>query len=153
MFIVSLCGIFRRAIKLRTVPAAIGLALLSSVLPGAFGGMLLWGLAYLFGQLQFGDAGKWHALAWGPPVLVGVFSLVVVLHLGLVGIAFPDSGREWWSRLGAWLCIYSLRLAWTGHPVDLWPAAARAGSEGRCRGQPDVGGDNDRRIMGGAKRR
>src|SRR5882724_2273380 len=79
MFIVSLCGIFRSAIKLRQAPAAIGLALLSSVVPGAFGGILLWGWAYLFGQLQFGDAGKWHALAWGPPVLVGVFALVVVL--------------------------------------------------------------------------
>jgi len=112
MFIVSICGIFRRAIKLRKVPAAIGLTLLSSVLPGAFGGMLLWGLAYLFDQLQFGDAGKWHGLVWGPPVLIGVFSLVVVLHLGLVGIAFPDSGREWWSRLGAWLFIYS--FAWVG---------------------------------------
>jgi Patatin-like phospholipase len=112
MFIVSLCGIFRRAIKLRKVPAAIGLALLSSVLPGAFGGILLWGLAYLFDLLQFGDAGKWHALVWGPPVLVAVFSLVVVLHLGLVGIAFPDSGREWWSRLGGWLFIYS--LGWVG---------------------------------------
>src|SRR5262249_11137951 len=36
----------------------------------------------------------------------------VILHLGLVGIGFPDSGREWWSRLGAWLGIYS--LCWAG---------------------------------------
>ncbi len=81
-------------------------------MPGAFGGALLWGLAYLFDQLQFGDAGKWHALVWGPPTLVGIFSLVVVLHLGLAGIGIPDSAREWWSRLGAWLCIYS--LGWFG---------------------------------------
>ncbi|HXI41497.1 MAG TPA: patatin-like phospholipase family protein, partial [Bryobacteraceae bacterium] len=112
LFIVGISGIFRGTIKLRNLPATIGLTLVSSVVPGAFGGALLWGLAYLFDQLQFGDAGKWHALVWGPPTLVGIFSLVVVLHLGLAGIGIPDSTREWWSRLGAWLCIYS--LGWFG---------------------------------------
>src|SRR5579872_3913944 len=44
-------------------------------------------------------------------MLMAVFSLAAVLHLGLMGIAFPDSGREWWSRLGAWLGIYMLGWA------------------------------------------
>ncbi len=112
LFIASICGISRRAIKVRKVPGAIGLALFSSVLPGALGGVLLWGIADVFNELQFGEVGKWHALAWGPPVLVAVFSIVAILHLGLVGINFPDSGREWWSRLGAWLSIYL--LGWAG---------------------------------------
>ena len=114
LLVAGFCGIFRRSVRLRKVPAALGLVLLSAVVPGVFGGFMLWGVAALFHALKPlnpGDGGVWHALAWGPPMLIAVFSLAAVLHLGLMGIAFPDCGREWWSRLGAWLCIYMLSWA------------------------------------------
>jgi hypothetical protein len=114
LLVAGFSGVFRRSVSLRRVPAAFGLVLLCAVVPGVFGGFMLWGVAALFHALRPinpGDGGVWHALAWGPPMLMAVFSLAAVLHLGLMGIAFRDSGREWWSRLGAWLCIYMLSWA------------------------------------------
>lgn len=75
------------------------------------GGLLLEALCNLFASWSAPAAGVWHAIAFGPPLLVTVFALTIVLHIGLLGRAFTDERREWWSRLGAWLLIYS--MAWT----------------------------------------
>jgi hypothetical protein len=47
------------------------------------------------------------AMAFGPPLFVLVMILTAVLHVGLLGRAFKEKHRQWWSRLGAWLMIYS----------------------------------------------
>ena len=46
-------------------------------------------------------------LVVGPPLLIQLFSAVLVLQIGLAGRAFSDQSLEWWSRLGGWLFIYS----------------------------------------------
>ncbi len=33
---------------------------------------------------------------------------IVTLHIGLLGVNFPDERREWWGRLGAWVFLYML---------------------------------------------
>jgi hypothetical protein len=58
-----------------------------------------------------GDFGLWHAVAYGTPMVLAAFSLVIVVQLGFLGAHFPDEQREWWSRLRAWTLIYS--VAWT----------------------------------------
>lgn len=54
----------------------------------------------------------WEVLVWGTPALLIVFLCTIVLLIGLLGRSLPDERREWWSRLSAWLLIYS--LAWIG---------------------------------------
>ncbi len=44
----------------------------------------------------------------GPAACMVAFSLVVVLYHGISGRDMDDRIREWWSRLGAWLLIYSI---------------------------------------------
>jgi hypothetical protein len=43
-----------------------------------------------------------------PQVLTLLDSLLVVFLIGLAGRHQPDELREWWSRVGAWLCILGL---------------------------------------------
>ena len=112
LLLAGFCGVFRRSVRTGKTPAAAGLVVLASSVPAACGGLMLWGMAVLFTNTKSLYGALWHALAWGPPVTIAVFSLTAVLHLGLMGLNFPDSGREWWSRLGAWLCIYM--LGWAG---------------------------------------
>lgn len=50
----------------------------------------------------------WEVMAWGTPSIISLSMLVLTLHIGLLGRTLPDQVREWWSRLGAWLLIYSL---------------------------------------------
>ena len=47
----------------------------------------------------------WHLVTWGTPILLIVFGFAVTLYIGLMGNAFSERGREWWSRIGAWLTI------------------------------------------------
>jgi hypothetical protein len=51
-----------------------------------------------------------HFVIWGPPMLLVVLGLAGTLLVGLMGLGFPDSGREWFGRFGAWVSIYS--VAW-----------------------------------------
>ena len=76
-------------------------------LASAIGGVCVRGLYQLFrgGTL-------WEVTVWGTPALICLSMLVLTLHIGLLGRALPDEVREWWSRLGAWLLIYS--LLWAG---------------------------------------
>lgn len=94
--------------------------LFSAPIAGAFGGAMIWGLTVisnaLEGILYPGDVvGGWHLLhinVWKAPAIVLVFVLTAFVHTGLMGRAFPESMRQWWSRLGAWMLIYS--VTWLG---------------------------------------
>jgi len=73
----------------------------------AVGGLIAWALYGIF-------CGKtvWQVMVWGTPALLAAFFATVILHIGLLGRLLSDERREWWSRLCAWLLIYS--LAWIG---------------------------------------
>ena len=57
------------------------------------------------------EHGFWMALIFGPPLVLAALALAVALQLGLLGTNYPDEHREWWSRLRAWILIYS--VVWT----------------------------------------
>ena len=99
-----------------------------------------WGLGKLLAGGMFSQMeGFWHAVAFGTPLTMAAFALVVVIQLGLLGINFPDEQREWWSRLRAWTLIYSAAWTgffvlavyppvWAGHLVDKLPNWGGAGA-------------------------
>jgi len=94
--------------------------LLTAPLAGGVGGFLLWVVASasltLEGLLSpIGYQGPWHLLhvnVWKAPAITAVFVLTAYVHTGLMGRAFPEALRQWWSRLGAWLLIWS--VTWLG---------------------------------------
>lgn len=100
------------------------LAVVAFALPaGAVGGVLLWavasgsaGLEEVFQPMGYGEhESPWHLLhvnVWKAPAIVLVFMLTAFVHTGLMGRAFPEALRQWWSRLGAWLLIWT--LTWLG---------------------------------------
>jgi hypothetical protein len=90
--------------------------LLGAVPAGAMGGLLLW-LLHRLGEMAQGYVGGSdvegpvhlvHINALRPAAMILVFMLTAFLHTGLMGRAFPETLRQWWSRLGAWMLIYSL---------------------------------------------
>jgi len=94
--------------------------LLAAPLAGAVGGFLVWAIASLSLVLEglltpFGYEGPWHLLhvtVWKAPAITAVFVLTAYVHTGLMGRAFPEALRQWWSRLGAWLLIWA--VSWLG---------------------------------------
>jgi len=94
-----------------------------------------WALGKLLDS--FGGAkGFWYTVAFGTPLTLSVFALVVVIQLGLLGIHFPDEQREWWSRLRAWTLIYS--AAWTG--LFLLAVFPKVWVDGLAEAAPNWGG-------------
>jgi len=77
------------------------------------GGFLVKELADHLLPVLYADSyrGTWLAVGFGPLVLLGVLMLVLVIYLGLEGLAAPDERREWWSRLGAWLGLIAATWA------------------------------------------
>jgi len=69
---------------------------------------MFYGLAMLMDGWLGHIYSPWLLLTVGPPGVVGVLSLGVVLNVGLMGRDIPDDIREWIGRLGAWATIYSL---------------------------------------------
>lgn len=61
-------------------------------------------------QAQSADQGIWFAFVWGPPMVLYAFALAIVMLIGMMGRQSTEGVREWWSRMGAWLCIYG--FAW-----------------------------------------
>ncbi|MGM9508812.1 patatin-like phospholipase family protein [Larkinella sp. GY13] len=50
------------------------------------------------------------AFVIGPPLVLEVLSLTVVMRMALLGKYFPDARREWWGRIGA--IIHRSMLMW-----------------------------------------
>lgn len=83
----------------------IGIMLLTAPVAGAFGG-------WLYARLRFSTE-CWctkERLTYGVPLVLGIFLLATTLHIGLMGVGFPDRRREWCGRLGGWLLLIS--IAW-----------------------------------------
>jgi predicted acylesterase/phospholipase RssA len=93
---------------------------LTAPLAGGLGGFLLWVVASLSLALEasltpMGYQGPWHLLhvnVWKAPAITVVFMLTAFVHTGLMGRAFAEELRQWWSRLGAWMLIWS--ITWLG---------------------------------------
>jgi hypothetical protein len=58
-------------------------------------------------HLHASPAGVWHAEIWGPVMLLTVLVIPGTLQIGLMGVDFPDPGREWMSRYRAVCSIYA----------------------------------------------
>ncbi|MBB3233109.1 hypothetical protein [Halomonas stenophila] len=96
--------------------------LLTAPAAGAVGGFFLWAVASLSLVLEkalnsagYDDHPIWHLLhvtVWGAPAITAVFILTAGFHIGLMGRGFPEALRQWWSRLGAWLLIWT--VTWLG---------------------------------------
>lgn len=93
----------------------------------------LCGVALLFQEWR--RDGYWMAFEFGPSLVLLVFTASMVIHIGLMGRSATDGQREWWSRLGAWFCIYGsvaaglplvafLAPEWMENPpkTGTWPA-------------------------------
>ena len=64
----------------------------------------------LHGWVEKGAEGQWMAYVWTPSMVLYVFSLTIVMLIGILGRESSEGVREWWSRFGAWLAIYG--FAW-----------------------------------------
>jgi len=47
---------------------------------------------------------------FGPPLVMEVLALTIVIRMALLGIYFPDDRREWWARIGA--VVHRLAFLW-----------------------------------------
>lgn len=83
----------------------------SAAVSGLAGGVLLRWLAQAFARFDPGLA-PWVLAAFGTALTMKVFSLILVLHIGLMGRQFQEDEREWWSRLGG--LVLGTMLGWIG---------------------------------------
>jgi hypothetical protein len=83
-----------------------------ALVSGFVSGLLLLILQRLFSywKLCTGGAGLWHAVSWGPPMIVLLFLLAGTLHIGLMKFLIPNQEQEWWARMGGLLSLLS--IAW-----------------------------------------
>lgn len=59
-------------------------------------------------QILKDNAARTAALvAWGPPLLLLVFVLKMILEVGLQGIWLAEDLREWWASLAGWVLVYA----------------------------------------------
>jgi hypothetical protein len=104
-----------RTSRTSAVANAVGIAL-AAIVAAAAGAGVVWTLgqwvapAVRTAALE-GDRWRWDAVAFGTPLVVATFAITGIVNIGMLGRGFPDERREWASRLGAWLAIYS--LMWT----------------------------------------
>ena len=115
--LVVLCGVAmqlrsRRMRRTMVVPRVVIMTplLLSSVLAGSAGGVLLLGLHYVLHLRVFTEnlsGSGWLLPGVGTVAVLFVLALTVVIHIGLMGRKFSEPVREWLGRGAAWIFIYS----------------------------------------------
>lgn len=79
---------------------------LCSALPGFVIALMLYGVGSAIDGWHSAQV-PWCLLAWGPPGLVMLLSIGMIIQIGLLGLEFNTSEREWLSRLRGWTLIYS----------------------------------------------
>ena len=84
-----------------------------ALVSGFVSGLLLLLLQWLFSywRLCTGGAGLWHAISWGPPMIVVLFLLAGTLHIGLMKFLIPNQEQEWWARMGGLLSLMTIGWA------------------------------------------
>jgi hypothetical protein len=104
---------FRKCCEARSsrLRCAVYLVLFPAIAAAATTG-LLYGAMWWISSWTGSNADPWSTIAGGPAIIMLVWLFGTGLHIGLMGVDFPDFGREWLSRLGAFLFI-SL-FAWAG---------------------------------------
>lgn len=80
---------------------------IAAAVPALATALILWkaagALAGQVHELQY----SWALLTWGPPAILLVLSLGVVVQIGMLGRDLDAGAREWLGRLRAWTLIYS----------------------------------------------
>lgn len=116
-----------------------------SAIPGAFFagmvcGVLLLALALGLAQWKQFPGAELFVASFGMALVVLIFALTAVVHIGFVGRGFSEEAREWWSRLGALLLLWTTLIAalfaiaiygptlmdWVGRELPGWFSAALA---------------------------
>ena len=72
---------------------------------GACGGFLLSKTVPLLWHWAGSGDGSWRVLGFGTPLLILIFLLFTVIHIGMLGVCFAEPRREWWGRLAGTLLI------------------------------------------------
>ncbi len=85
------------------------LAVFASLLAGLLTAVMLHGGALLIQEVPT-EWRRWAGLCIGPPLVLLVLALGMILQIGLMGHDLPDASREWLGRLRAWTMIYT--FAW-----------------------------------------
>ena len=83
-------------------------------------------LNYIATRLKDDYGALWYITGFGMPVVIIAYMAVATIQIGFAGRALPDERREWWSRLGGWVLIFT--LLWTalfsiaiyGAPLLIW---------------------------------
>lgn len=58
-----------------------------------------------FNQTNDIQLGHWFSFVWGAPMVILSFGLSIIMLIGIMGRDCREGLREWWSRIGALLCI------------------------------------------------
>lgn len=84
------------------------LTMITLLSAGAMTGLLLLDLAATYSLNQMNGIGVWHGEIWSPVMLLAVLVVPGTLQVGLMGVDFPDAGREWLSRFRAICTVYTI---------------------------------------------
>ena len=121
-------------------------AVIAAMLSGVVTAALLHGLALLFDSIPEYDWRPWAFITLGPPLVLLILALGMVLLIGLMGHDIPDSSREWLGRLRAWTMIYgAVWLLFTGISIYgpyvlYWAGSTAALSLGGVWSATSIGG-------------
>lgn len=67
------------------------------------------GILFIFSEWSTrGDRFCAYVFVFGPPLVLTAFIISVVLFIGFTGRSSSEAQREWWTRFGAWLTLYSM---------------------------------------------
>ena len=110
-----------------------------SIIALVLGHTLITVVLELFQKLTLSSSSLNHPVnlvAFGMPVALAIFGVSMVLLVGLLGRAYGDRSREWWSRMGGWTII--LTTCWVlwfviclyGPPTVIWWVQEKGGVTG-----------------------